>query len=69
MIYRFAGIVPPFDLGAFPAPAKLPDQLSYRRKPDGLKTKKPKSRYAVLIDGGQRKLEDQLPTKAHKIVE
>lgn len=69
MIYRFAGIVPPFDLGRFPAPAKLPDELSYRRRSDGARSKKSKSKYAVLIADEEGVSEDQVQPEIRKVGE
>jgi hypothetical protein len=69
MIYRFAGIVPPFNLVRFPAPARLPDELSYRRRPDGTRSKKSKSRYAVLVAQEKSNSEDEIPAEVREVGE
>lgn len=68
LVYRFAGVVPPFDLSTFPAPAKVPDELSYRRRPDGTRRKKAKSKYAVLVEG-ETDSEGDMPAEVREVGE
>lgn len=68
LIYRFARIVPPFDLGRFPAPSSFPDELSYRRRPDGSRRSRPKSKYAVLVEGSGAGSEREVSAEEGKVV-